>query len=550
MTSKDIIDGNVTYRGTDGNTYTNWGVVDRGNVGNLKQTAKDWIDYATQENYDNWYNGSAFEEGLKNQTFNTLSQFGQVGVSGLANSTWNNIKGITNNNLRNLAESVIHSAMFQTAFHNTPFVDLSKYSTGDYINPDSGAGQTLANFARFSQAQARFANIYKRVDNWANSATASTLGTETSDIDLDGANECLLFNSRIFAILEPRGGRLVAAWLRNPVNGKVWQVAGNFSSFANTDSELEGADNPTAYRTSSFKDWYVIPAAGNGSPNNNQVNANYIVNSTSPTIGTGWTFTSQGITKTITLADAKSTSLKGTYQLNGLDKAYVRFGLSPNLNDLLINGHENLSAESANSSSVEITNISGEDIVKASVSVTGNGIVNSNAVDRNVIGTTLQRRNQAQTHQVEVELTGSNAQIITLSFDNGANEPNPDSDNDGLLDEWEMNNFGNLTQNGDGDPDQDRLSNRFEEKLGTNPNSASSGFPKVTLGDLTTEGFIVSFPTVTGLNYKLKVCDNLLTGNWVDASSVIIGDGTVKTVIDTGAVNKNRRFYKLELSIP
>lgn len=547
VTAKEIIEGEVPYRGADGNTVTNWGVVNRGTINNLKQTAKDWIDYATQENYDNWYNGSSFEEGLKNQTFNTLTEFGQVGVDGIANSTWNNMKSLTDENLRTLSESVFHSAMFQTAFHNTPSVDLSKFSTGEYINPDNVSGQTLANFARFSQAQARFANIYKRVDTWANSATPTTLGKETTDIDLDGANECILYNSRIFALLEPKGGRLVAAWLRDPTSGKVWQVVGNFSSFANTDTENEGTNNLDAYRTSAFKDWYVIPTTG--SANSNQVNANYIISPASS--GTGWTFTSSPIIKTISLQNATSTSLIGNYQLNGLDKAYIRFGLSPNLQDLLVNGHNNLSEEVATSTSVELTNTGGDEIVRASVSVQGSGIINPNAKDRDVVGTTVLRRNQAQTHQVEVELSSSTSpQTIVLSFDNGSNEFNTDSDNDGLLDEWEINNFGNLDQNGDGDPDNDGVSNRFEEKLGSNPNDNSSGLPKVNLGDQTGEGFVISFPTVTGLNYKLKVCDDLKANIWGDATSVIIGDGSIKTVLDSGAVDKNSRFYRLELSIP
>ena len=50
-----------------------------------------------------------------------------------------------------------------------------------------------------------------------------------------------------------------------------------------------------------------------------------------------------------------------------------------------------------------------------------------------------------------------------------------DIDNDGLLDSWEMANFGNLTsQNGNGDADNDGLSNKMEMQAGTNPNLADS----------------------------------------------------------------------------
>jgi hypothetical protein len=547
VTPEDIISGNVTYKGTDGNTYSNWGVVERGTGRNLTQTAKDWIDYATQENYDNWYFGSANEQGLRNRKFGTLTDFGQVGVDGIANSAWTGVKAVTDTNLSLLAGSVIHGAMFQTAFHNTPIVNLSKYSTGDYIYPDTGTGQALASFARFSQSQTRYARIYQRVQSWANTANDNTLGSETSDIDLDGANECLVFNSRLFAIFEPKGGRMTGAWLRNPVSGKVWQVLGNFSSYSGTDTEDEGASNLEAYRTSGFKDWWVIPTSGTS--NNNQVNTNYSVTQAPSSSGTGWRFTSSsgGITKTITLANSKSTSLIANYQLSGIDKAYIRFGLSPNLLDLLVNGQKNLSNEVTTENSVELTNNNSEDIVKASVSATG--IVNHNAKDIDPISaTSIQRRNQAQTHQVEVELSGSGT--IVLGFDNGVNEPNPDSDNDGLQDAWEMANFGNLNQNGNDDPDQDKVTNRFEEKLGSDPNNSSSGLPKVGMHRMFGEGYLLTFPTVSGLNYQIKAKDNLTDPNWVDASALIVGDGNHKTIMDTDAVGKNKRFYRLEVSIP
>lgn len=50
-----------------------------------------------------------------------------------------------------------------------------------------------------------------------------------------------------------------------------------------------------------------------------------------------------------------------------------------------------------------------------------------------------------------------------------------DIDNDGLLDSWEMAEFGNLTsQSGSGDADNDGLSNKLEMQSGTDPNDADS----------------------------------------------------------------------------
>ena len=48
-------------------------------------------------------------------------------------------------------------------------------------------------------------------------------------------------------------------------------------------------------------------------------------------------------------------------------------------------------------------------------------------------------------------------------------QPNPDSDGDGMLDAWEIQYFGNLSQTAIGDYDGDGVSNLEEFQLGRNP---------------------------------------------------------------------------------
>ena len=55
---------------SNGGTATQWGSVARGTSLSLPNVSKDFIDHATEENYDNWYNGSALEESLKTKIFN------------------------------------------------------------------------------------------------------------------------------------------------------------------------------------------------------------------------------------------------------------------------------------------------------------------------------------------------------------------------------------------------------------------------------------------------------------------------------------------------
>lgn len=547
VTAGQIINGQVPFRDSNGNTATTWGVKDRGMGMNLVQTAKDWVDHATQENYDNWYFGSSYEQGLSTRTFGAANTFGQIGVGGHSDAAWSSLFSTNfSAGLGDLAGSVLHGAMFQTAFHNTTNNDLSKFSTGAYINPDTGSGQTLSDFARFTQSQARFARIYARVQQWATSATSSTLGTESADIDLDGAAEFLLFNSRVFALFEAKGGRMTAAWMRDPNTGKVWQVSGNFASYSNSETEDEGASNfvgatttLSAYRTSGFKDWWTIDNSANGS--NANVNATY--NVTAASGGTGWTFTNGSITKTIRLQNAASERLQATYQLTGLTKAFIRFGLSPNLLDLMLRGQTGLAPETSTPTRVNLTNMSGNDTVRAWVE---GPQINAAATDVAASGfTTVLRRNQAQTHQVEVELTGSGPHTVTLGFDLGTDLVNPDSDNDGLPDAWELENFGNLSATASGDADGDGLSNLAEFLFGSDPNLASSVAP-TTATTPVSGGFQFSFPTIAGRIYQPQVSSDL--ASWTNLGGTISGDGSTKSVTDT--TSAPRRFYRVSVSLP
>jgi len=548
VTAGQITGGQVAYKGTDGNIHTGWGTVARGTGLNLAQTAKDWIDHATQENYDNWYFGSGFEQGLSGRNFGASTAFGQVGTGGHANAAWQTLTGTTFfTGLGNLADSVFHGAMFETAFHSTGNSDLSKFSTGAYINPDSDTNQTLADFSRNSQAQARFAAVYGRVQQWANSATSSTLGAEAADVDLDGADEYLLYNSRVFALFEAKGGRMTAAWMRDPFTGRLWQVAGNFASYSGTDTEDEGASNfvgvttaISAYRTSGFKDWWQVDTSNAGT--NNGVNASYAVASAPG--GTGWTFTSGGISKTIRISDASTEKIQATYQLTGLNKAYVRFGLSPNLLDLMIHGQTGLSDETATATRASVTNTSGTDTVRAYVE---GPQVNVTATDIGTSGfTTVLRRNQAQTHQVEVELTGAGPHTLTLGFDLGTDISDYDGDN--LPDTWEVTHFGNLDQTGAGDADSDGLTNYVEYRIGSNPNSATSG-QRAQISGQPVAGFDITFPTVSGLVYQVRFSNSLTPADWQPLGAPVAGDGNNKTVTDNDNL-PGRRFYRVHVTSP
>jgi hypothetical protein len=542
VTAQQIADNQIDYVGQLGD---GWRTEGRGSGQNLRQTAKDWVDWATRENYDNWFNK------LKTQSFTASSAFGEVTVNGHANDAWNAVNSLSSLSLQKVARAAIGSAMFQTAFHfPSATTDLRKFSTGDYINPANNT-ETLADFAKNTQGQTRFAKVYERVQGWASSANASTLGKEQLDIDLDGAFEYLLYNSRIFAVFEAKGGRMTAAWLRNPGDGKIWQVAGNFASYANTDTEDEGTSNVTvgtngvtsvnAYRTSGFKDWWAITGSTGSS---SAINANYTVSSA----GTAaWTFASGGITKTISLPDTWSGNIRAAYALSGPSQLFVRFGLSPNLFDLMKSGHANLSTSVEGNTRFNLLNTSSDGPVRAFVQTSANSAINTDptVTDKAVSFTTVNMRNQAQTHQVEVQITGNT--VVTLGFDQGTDFTQPtDTDNDGMDDWWENEFFGNLDRTGAGDADGDGLTDLQEFILLSNPNNASSGRPVVGVGPIS-GGFRLSFPTASGRNYQVQVRNELSASGWDNVGSVVPGNGATRHYDDQTVLP--RRFYRVVVSI-
>ena len=537
VTAQQIADDQVDYVGQDGNTYTMWGAEQRGAGQNLEQTAKDWVDWATGENYDNWFNR------LSAERFGAISAFGRVGVSGHADAAWDAVSSVGSANLQKVARAVIGGAMFQTAFHfPSGGTDLRKFSTGDYIAPASLQNQSLADFARNTQAQTRFAKVYERVQLWNSTATDTTLGAEAADVDLDGQNEHLLFNSRVFALFEAKGGRMTAGWMRDGT-GKIWQVAGNFASYSNTENEDEGITNETVYRTSGFKDWYAMTNSTTGSSDG--VNGAYAVSAAQGK--TGWVFTRGGVTKEITIRSATVGEIDASYTLTALDRLYVRFGLSPNLLDLMLRGQEGLDVEVveqvANGSlpraRASVANASNSEVVRAWVEASR---INAAANDTTAT-TTVQRRNQAQIHMVEVELIGSGTHLVTLGFDGGA------ATTDGIQNAWwSQHGIAEADRVANRDHDGDGVNNLLEYRLGSNPDSAvSTGLPVHSVSGSTGTGFTVTFPTVQGISYQVVGRADLISNQWEPVGSPVNGDGTTKSVTDPSSVGIPRKFYRLQL---
>lgn len=587
VTPDQVASGQVSYN-SNGGTTTQFGSVSRGNNLSLPNVAKDFIDHADEENYDNWYNGrSGLEESLKGKLFNirtgvpmpndTAHAYGLLGTSGIVNTAWNSVNGIiptaANNGLFSLARATLHASEFETAFHDNTNNDLSKFSTGAYINPDT-SNQNLAGFSKVAQSQTREAAIYARVNTWAQAASggnyAGTSVAGQEDVDLDGENEYLLYNDRLFALFESGGpsngpakslgGRMIGAWLRDIDTGYVTQVAGNQISYAGSETEEEGAGNfvsgvVNSFRTSGFKDWFVktntVPAG-----TFNYVNDFYGVTP----VSMGWTFTSSDgkIAKTITLAPGKN-ALQANYVTTGVTQMFVRFGLSPDLLDLLTAGPAHLGNLLSNSQEIDLFNTNSGRLVRDYIRFGGTGFSgatfnsSANDSDANMLDT-VAMRNQAQTQQVELQSSGN--MNFAVGFETGATV-SYDSDGDGLPDWWESKYGLNPTDatgnNGpNGDPDHDGLTNLQEYILGTNPTVPDSASASLAITHPTSSTVNLQFPTLRDRLYQIYY-RNSLTGGWTAAGSAIAGTGSSYTWVDNGSVTgsapSGQRFYKLQVSL-
>ncbi|MBK8091343.1 MAG: hypothetical protein IPK32_04955 [Verrucomicrobiaceae bacterium] len=549
LTTPEAIAAGEVDSNRDG-TVEAWPFIERGTPA-LPLVSKDFVHYATQENYDNWYFGqSGREEGLSTKIFNVRPSvalpgaFGQIGVSGLVNDAWTagTSLAVSEPNLGFLARNAFHGAMWLTAFHDQPTADLSKYSTGEYIYPDT-TNNNLAGFSKAAQSQFRWASVYKRVSQWA--ASAATLANSSSatseDADLDGENEYLIFNDRVFAMFERIGGRMTCAFVRDLTTGRVLQVVGNPHSYSGFETEEEGNVNVAggavgSYRTSGFKDWY---AGGTGSIayNNDLYTAAATTN--------GYTFTSADgkIAKTITLAPRANALHASLALTGGVTTLYQRHGLSPHLQNLLIKGQTHLGNVSDVGGIVSLTNFAPDAAVRTYLRAISATSYNPAAIDDDAALTfdTLNMRNQAQTQQVEFALT--NGATFDLGFETGPTL-SESTDGDALPDTWEAANGLLNTDptgvNGDnGNADGDRYSNLHEYILGLNPAVYDNYLP---VPSKVAGGFDISFTTIPDRWYRIFASADLV--NWTPITTDQAGTGSGITIHDPTTLAA--RFYRVE----
>ncbi|MDQ2949109.1 MAG: hypothetical protein M3Y27_24750, partial [Acidobacteriota bacterium] len=278
--------------------------------------------------------------------------------------------------------------------------------------------------------------------------------------------------------------------------------------------------------------------------------------------GIGWKFTSSDgkISKTITLGQGTG-ALQASYLTNGFVQMYVRFGLSPDLLDLLMNGQSHLSSLSSGATEVDLFNNNSNRTTRAYLRFGGTGLsgatfnATANDTDANVLDT-VAMRNQAQTQQVELQ--GNGAMTFSLGFETGA-ALTYDSDGDGLPDWWSQKYFGHptgqardLSRPGD-DPDGDGKTNLQEYILGSNPTVADSAAFGLSITRITSAKMSLKFQTIRDRTYHIYYSSSP-NGVWTQAIN-LPGTGAPIEYFDDGTntgspPGTQPRFYRLDVSLP
>jgi hypothetical protein len=255
-----------------------------------------------------------------------------------------------------------------------------------------------------------------------------------------------------------------------------------------------------------------------------------------------------------------------SYTINpAIKQLYVRFGLSPNLCDLLINGQANLeSVTSGSAGEFSVVDQTPQRSVRSFLKYGGtssyyNGILNTAAVDQTTLNT-VPMRNQSQTQQAEV--SGSGTMNIAVGFETNWTDT-LSTGTDGIPDWWRLKYFGHtageasdLSRAGD-DPAGDGLTNMQKYILMLDPTKAEpGGLPSITI-TYNAQGLpVLSFPTLKDRMYGLYYSTSLNpSATWVQAGGSMIGTGSSMQWTDNGSQTggppgaSQNRFYKLQVSV-
>ena len=418
-------------------------IIEQGWRHDLDVMSYPWLQHATEDSYHNWYYNSAGGVPGNEQSFYDLVPViegeqgdyhsrgvgpeadgpplpsgmihGDLNTPGtLMHDTWASVAAAPAGRLRFLAEAAFAAMAYETAWHEEDQTDYSDSDGfGDWLFPDT-SWDGHSTWALRLQNHIRDAGALALAAAWADSATSGLLagasGAYAADPDLDGVDEVVLRNDRVWTLWQERGGRMLMAARRDPAAGDGLLLVGNPLANPSAPGEEEYADGG-ASRCSGFK----------------VMNGGYADSHFDATLQAGGVaFTSDdGLVTLAHALPAGSDTLATSVSESVGGALYLRMGLSPNLGALMLAGPAGLErsfdgATPESSSWYRLANLAGGDVTL---------LYDSASFVASPLHAGFDRRDLALTE--EVELTGDGAFAFRTVFggvDEGTAAPESPTD--------------------------------------------------------------------------------------------------------------------------
>ncbi|MCB1101827.1 MAG: hypothetical protein KDL10_05665, partial [Kiritimatiellae bacterium] len=520
-------------------------VIDHGYVYDKSSQTYEWLKRASEHSYDTWYYGSGQEESFFDRVPIVhdawspagMKKYGDMNTPGtLIRDSWDTIQEITRPHLKNLAEWSYSAMIYETAWHDEDanpdeYQSRNYQSTFDRIDActtsrEDTSWDPISGWAVRLHGHVRAMGVMKEASIWVDRIQSGAQTARTSvyakDIDDDTLDEYVLCNNRVFLVFERWGGRLIRAFVYDPLlnGGDARMVVGVTMSNPPEESENEGVNNN---RCSAFKEHYAA-----GLTTHDYADKDYAYPTAPAAQYDAWTFVSEDgkIRKTVTLP-AGALSVRAEYVVTpDVGELYIRNGIGPNQFDIMFNGESNLERKvsSANRYRGVKNHVGGEAYVVAGsrTEFTEGALANAGWNNREL----------AMTEQVEVKNmnTATNFTLWLAFSESAAMDPDGDgvqtatellagtsmdqwdTDGDGLSDGYELAHGLMATNASDRnlDLDQDGLSNYEEYLAGTMANQETSVVQVATMA-LVPGKTLVSHEVMSGRTYRIQYADGLLS---------------------------------------
>ena len=322
------------------------------------QTIKHEVDYRSlkpqtylQEDYHHlmdllkrWYEGSKEDEsyrhwipldrgwdfgGFKDQ-IKTKKELGDVFRKGtILGDIWEGISKAPESQVKHLALLSFLTYIYETAWHDWN------------VDPKTGK-RRISGWERDMAGQIRQIGVLLEATKWLDNVRKGKISpqgrVELRDLNMDGDQEGILYNDKVFLVVSPVGGKVVFAAAYDPKLKDAIPLLGSFLNFPTNEGEaqvnpyLKRIDPKLAsHKLSSFTDVPKNPSY----PMEDELfnlrleNGKLIAES-------------KDLRKEFTLASSK---LRVNYSLKNDNLGEVLIGASPNTLDLVFNGRENLLVE-------------------------------------------------------------------------------------------------------------------------------------------------------------------------------------------------------------